>query len=442
MTSLTIGIIGIIVFLVLIFLGMNIGLALLLVGFVGYAAVVNPTAALALLRTDPATQASTYSFMVVPLFILMGNFAFHAGLSGGLYDCANKWLNRLPGSLACATVAACAGFGAICGSCAATCATMGTIAIPEMRKYGYNDRLATGSIAMGGTLGILIPPSTPMIIYCIMVTEASIGALFIAGILPGILMAVLCMVTIIIQIAFDHSLAPRGEKFSWKQRLISLKGLIGVIILFGAVLGGMFSGFVSVNQAAAIGAFLALIIMVVSMAIHRELTWKNFWMRFKDAMWTTIRTFAMTFLIIIGASVFCKFLTITKIPMTLANYIGGLNVNKYVIIAFMTVIYLFLGMIMDELPMIMLTVPIFWPIAQNLGFSPIWFGIFIIMSMELGAISPPVGLNCFIISGVAKDVPLSTIYKGALPFMLTVFVGIAVMCAFPQIATFLPSLMR
>ena len=442
MSSLTIGIIGIVVFLVLIFLGMNIGLALLIVGFAGYAAVVNPTAALALLRTDPATQASTYSFMVVPLFILMGNFAFHAGLSGGLYECANKWLNRLPGSLACATVAACAGFGAICGSCAATCATMGTISIPEMRKYGYNDRLATGSIAMGGTLGILIPPSTPMIIYCIMVTEASIGALFIAGILPGLLMAVLCMCTIIFQVLLHPALAPRGAKYSWKERLISLRGLIGVVVLFGVVLGGMFSGFVSVNQSAAIGAFLALIIMVVNMGIRKELTWKNFYTKFKDAMWTTIRTFAMTFLIIIGASVFCKFLTITKIPMTLANYIGGLNVNKYVIIALMTLIYLFLGMIMDELPMIMLTVPIFWPIASNLGFSPIWFGIFIIMSMELGAISPPVGLNCFIISGVAKDVPLGTIYKGALPFMLTIFIGIALMCIFPEIATFLPGLMK
>ncbi len=440
MSSLTIGIIGIIIFLIMIFLGMNIGLALMIVGFVGYALVVNPTAAFSQLRTDPATQASTYSFMVVPLFILMGNFAYQAGLSGGLYDCANKWLNKVPGSLACATVVSCAGFGAICGSCAATCATMGTIALPEMRKYGYNDKLSTGSVCMGGTLGVLIPPSTPMIVYAVM-AECSIGKLFVAGILPGIMMAFLCCITIIGQVVLNRKIAPKGESYTWKERLISLKGLIGVVILFGAVLGGMFSGIFSVNQSAAIGSFLALIIMIVNMCLQKSFTRKEFIRRFMEAMWTTITTFAMTLLIMIGASLFCKFLTITNLPMTLANYISGLEVSKYFIILLMTVVYIFLGMIMDELPMIMLTVPIFLPIAVALGFDPIWFGIYIIMTMEMGAITPPVGLNCFIISGVAKDIPLGTIYKGVMPFTLTIIVGIIILTAFPNIALLLPGLM-
>jgi len=439
-SSLTIGIIGVVIFLILIFKGMNIGLALLLVGFAGYAAILNPTAAFVQLRTDPSTNASTYSFIVVPLFILMGNFAYYAGLSGGLYDCANKWLNRLPGSLACATVAACAGFGAICGSCAATCATMGTISLPEMRKYGYNDKLSTGSVAMGGTLGILIPPSTPMIIYAIM-AECSIGKLFIAGILPGIMMALLCIGTIVLLIWRNPALAPKGEKYSWRERFASLKGLIGVIVLFGVVLGGMFSGFFSVNQSAAIGALLAFIIMVINMAIRSELKWKVFWANFRDAMWTSITTFAMTFLIIIGASLFCKFLTISQLPMTLANYISGLNISKYAVIALMMAVYIFLGMIMDELPMIMLTVPIFLPIINRLGFDVIWFGVFIILTMEMGAITPPVGLNCFIISGVAKDIPLATIYRGVIPFTVTIIVGVVLLCIFPQIALFLPGLM-
>lgn len=432
MSALTIGILGLIAFIVLIFLGMNIGLALFLVGFVGYAAVVNPKAAFAILRTMPATQASNYGFMVIPLFIMMGNFAFHAGLSSSLYDAGEKWLSRLPGGLACATIAACAGFGAICGSCAATCATMGTISLPEMRKYGYNDALSTGSIAMGGTLGVLIPPSTPMILIGIM-AETNIAALFIAGLIPGIVMAVLSMATIVIRCIANPSLAPAPKSYTWKERFASLKGLIGVLVLFGIVLGGMFSGFFSVNQSAAVGAFCSIILC----AVNRKLTWESF----KAAMVGTVSTFAMTFLILIGASVFCAFLSITKIPIMLADAIASMNVPFWVVIIFMTIIYMFLGMIMDELPMILLTVPIFLPIVDAYGWSYIWFGVYVVMCMELGAISPPVGLNCFIIQGISKDIPLPTVYKGALPFMLTIFVGVALLYVFPSLATWLPSLM-
>ena len=432
MSAVTIGILGLVIFIVLIFLGMNIGLALFLVGFVGYAAVVNPKAAMAILRTTPATQASMYSFMVIPLFIMMGNFSFQAGLSGNLYNAGEKWLSRLPGGLACATIAACAGFGAICGSCAATCATMGTISLPEMRKYGYNDGLSTGSIAMGGTLGVLIPPSTPMILIGIM-AETNIAALFIAGLLPGILMAVLAIGTIVIRCKIDKNLAPAPKSYTWKERFASLKGLIGVIVLFGIVLGGMFSGFFSVNQSAAVGALCSILLC----AVNKRLNWTTF----KAAMIETVRTFAMTFLILIGATVFCAFLSITKIPIKLADAIAAMNVPFWVVIIFMTIIYMFLGMIMDELPMILLTVPIFLPIVEAYGWSFIWFGVYVVMCMELGAISPPVGLNCFIIQGISKDIPLTTVYKGALPFMLTIFVGIAILYLVPGLATWLPSLM-
>jgi C4-dicarboxylate transporter DctM subunit len=430
MTLTTIGILSIIVFLVLIFLGMNIGLALMIVGFAGYAVVVNPAAALGMLRTIPAAQASNYSFIVIPLFIMMGNFSYQAGLSGALFDAARKWLSRVPGSLAAASIAASAGFGAICGSCAATCATMGTIALPEMRKHGYDDRLSTGSISMGGTLGILIPPSTPMIIYSIM-AEISIGKQFAAGILPGILLAALAIITISIIVKIKPDLAPAPSKTPWKERFLSLKGLIGVVILFGVVLGGMFTGIFSVNQSAAVGAFMSILLT----AANRKLNWTTF----KQAMKDTVTTYAMTFLVLIGATVFSTFLAVTKIPMALADFIGGMEVSFGVVLIFMTFIYLILGMLMDELPMILLTVPIFLPIVESYGVDFIWFGIYIILMMELGAIVPPVGLNCFIMHGIAKDIPLMRIYQGATPFVLTIIIGLIFIYIFPQIVMVLPN---
>lgn len=432
MSPATIAALGVVVFLVLILLGMNIGLALLLVGFVGYAVVVNPVAALTVLRTEPFTQGSSYSMIVIPLFIMMGNFAFRAGLSSSLYNAANKWLSRVPGNLAAASVAACAGFGAICGSCAATCATMGTIAIPEMRKSNYADTLSTGSVAMGGTLGILIPPSTPMVLYCIM-AETSIGAVFSAGVLPGIMLTILCIFTIVLIVKLDPSKAPAPCKCAWKERFRSLKGLIGVVILFGVVLGGMFAGYFSVNQAAAIGAFLSFLLMLWQEKGFNRTS-------FMAAMKDSVTTFSMTFLIVIGAAIFCKFLAVTQMPMILADAIGNMNVSPYVVLLLITVIYIFLGAIMDELPMIMLTVPIFLPIMTELGFHPIWFGIYIVLVMELGAICPPVGLNCFIISGIAKDIPLARIYKGILPFMVTILVAVVIITLFPDLVLVLPRL--
>jgi tripartite ATP-independent transporter DctM subunit len=428
----TIAIIAIICLIVLIFLGMDIGLALMTVGFCGYAAVVNWRAAFSLLATIPASQAGAYSMMVIPLFILMGNFAFRAKLSKGLYDVASKWLSRVPGALASATVVACAGFGAICGSTPATCATMGAIALPEMREKKYDDRLSTGAVAIGGTLGIVIPPSTPMILYAVL-TTTSIGALFSAGIVPGIMLAGLCVITIFILCKKYPNYAPAPSKCSWKVRFISLKGIIGVVVLFGVVLGGMFNGWFSVSQASAIGAFLAMLLCIPGKTFNRK--------TILDALQECVRTFGMTFLIVVGASMFSSFLAISRMPIVLATAIAGLDVSKYLILLIITIILIFLGMIMDALPMMMLTVPIFVPIVQALGFDLIWFGVFNVLLMCFGSISPPVGICLFIINGMNKDISLGTIYKGIIPFAIALFVAIVIIIIFPQIVTFVPRLL-
>lgn len=433
MSLTAIALLGIAALLVLMLLGTDIGMAMLVVGIVGFAAVAGWAGALGMLRQVPATVASNYNFCVIPLFIMMGNFAFASGISDGLFDVGDKWLNKLPGGLACATTAACAVFGAICGSTSATAATMGVVAIPQMRKYGYSDSLSTGTVSVGGTLGIMIPPSTPFIVYGIM-AEQSIGQLFAAGVLPGIMMAVFCMVSIVIQVKRNPGLAPStGRTFTWMERILSLKQLGWVVILFGVVLGGMFSGFFTVNEAAAYGAFVGLIVM----AIRRRLTWTSF----KTVMKDSLKATAMCYLVLMGAEVFSKFLAISQLSFNLAGFINTLDVSKYVILAFIVVIYAIMGCFMDALPMITLTVPIFLPIVTSLGFSEIWFGVLCVMVMMLGLVTPPVGLNCYVISGIAKDVPLAQIFKGAFPFIPAILLSIIVIIAFPQVATWLPNLL-
>ena len=426
-----VAIIGIVILLLLMFNGMNIGWAMLLVGFFGYAFVVNFNAALGVLSTVPTTQAATYSLTVIPLFILMGNFAYASGISSGLYNACDKLLARLPGGLACATVGASACFGAICGSTQATAATIGVIAIPEMRKYGYDDSLSCGSVSVGGTLGIMIPPSSPMIVYGLL-AMVSIGKLFSAGILPGILEAVLCMATIIILAKINPKLVPNRTRYTAAELLRSLVGLIPMVILFGIVFIGMFSGWFTINEAAAAGALVALLLMI----ILRKFTWKAFVNVMKD----TVKTTGMTYLILIGAVVFGNFLTITNMPSNLARMVAGLNVSRYVILAIIIAIYFIMGMLMDALPMMMLTVPIFLPIMTQLGFDEIWFGIIIIVVMQLGLITPPVGSSCYVISGIARDVPLLKIFKGSLPFCIPLLLTIVLLAIFPQVALWLPNL--
>lgn len=427
-----VAILGIVILLILMFNGMNIGWAMLLVGFFGYAYVVNFNAAIGVLSTVPMTQASTYALTVIPLFIMMGNFAFASGVSSGLYNACDKLLARLPGGLSCATLGACACFGAICGSTQATAATIGTVAIPEMRKYGYKDSLTCGCISVGGTIGIMIPPSSPMIVYGLL-AMTSIGKLFSAGILPGILETVLCCVTVFVLVKLKPDLVSRRVRYTAAEILRSLVGLIPMIILFGIVFVGMFTGWFTINEAAAAGAIIALLMMIVM----GKFTWKAFFSAMKD----TVKTTGMTYLILIGATVFGNFLTITNMPMNLARAVASLDVNRYVIFGIIVLIYFVMGMLMDALPMMMLTVPIFLPIMTQLGFEPIWFGIVIIIVMQLGLITPPVGSACYVISGIARDVPLMQIFKGSLPFCIPLLVSIILLCIFPQLALWIPSLM-
>ena len=428
----TIALIGVGILLILLIMGMNIGICMMAVGFFGFWYVRGLGPALTLFRQIPFTQATTYSFTVIPLFVLMGNLCFYSGMSADLFDTAHKWLGGMKGGLAAATVAACAAFSAICGSTAATAATMGVVALPEMRKHGYDDSLSCGSIAAGGTLGILIPPSTGFIIYGI-VSGESIGGLFAAGILPGLLLALCYIAAIAVVVRIWPDRAPDKLHFTFKEKLISLKGGAAMIILFVIAIGGIFSGWFTANEAAAVGAMAALIYLIA----RRRFTWKIFF----DCLRDTVKTSGMIFLILIGAYIFGSFLTITQLPKTLAIFVESLNVSRYIILAVIIVIYAVMGCLMDSLAMVMLTVPIFLPIMTGLGFNGIWYGVLMIMVMEMGLITPPVGMNVYIVAGVAKDVPLQKIFKGVAPMVIGMFVAVIINCAWQDLALYLPRLL-
>lgn len=426
-----IAILGVIILLILLVFGMNIGVTMMCVGFFGYMAVKGFMPALALFKNIPFTQATTYSFTVIPLFVLMGNLAFYSGMSSDLYDCAHKLLGGMKGGLAVATVVACAAFSAICGSTAATAATMGVVALPEMRQHGYDDSLSCGSIAAGGTLGILIPPSTGFIVYGI-VSGTSIGGLFAAGILPGILLALCYVAAIIIVCKIHPDRAPGRLKFSGIEKFKSLKGALPMVVLFVVVIGGIFGGLFTANEASAVGAVMALLYLI----IRRKFTFKIL----MDCLRDTVKTSGMIFLILIGAYIFGSFLTVTRLPTTLANFVTGLDVSRYVVLLVMIIIYAIMGCLMDSLAMVMLTVPIFLPIMLDLGFNEIWYGVLMIMVMEMGLITPPVGMNVYIVAGVAKDVPLQKIFKGVAPMVIGMFVAVFINCVWQDLALYLPRL--
>jgi C4-dicarboxylate transporter DctM subunit len=432
MSPITAGIVGIGVLLFLMAFRMPIGFAMALVGFGGVIYLTSLEGAFSVMGMEPFATTSSYTLSVLPLFMLMGQFAFHTGLSERLYHTAYKWLGHLPGGLSMATIGGCSGFAAVCGSSLATAVTMGSVALPEMKRYNYAPTLATGCVAAGGTLGVLIPPSGIFIIYGVL-TEQSISELFIAGVFPGILLASLFMLSIYVRVKLNPSLGPPAPATSMREKLASLRGSIDMLALFLLVMGGLYGGIFTPNEAGGVGAAGALLIGVV----RRKFTWKGF----VDALIETMQTTAMVLAIIIGAMIFNRFLSVSTIPFWLAGFVSGLPVPPLAIIVVIFAIYLVLGCFIDVMAMILLTIPIFYPVVVALGLDPVWFGVIVVIVMEMGMITPPVGLNVYVISGVAKDVPMYTVFRGIIPFLLPMVVCAAILMIFPQIALFLPSTM-
>ena len=431
-TRIDAGLLGIALLIGLLFTGMAIGPVMALIGFLGFSYLVNPEASLAVLGTSPYTTSANQAMSTIPLFMLMGLLCFHSEISADIYTTLRYWLGRLPGGLAMSTVGGCAGFAAVSGSSLATAVTMGTIALPEMRRYRYADSLACGAIASGGTIGILIPPSFAFIVYASL-TEESIGKLFIAGIIPGVMQAVFYMATIYLMCRVKPELGPPGPSSTLREKIVSLKGTWGILVLFSLVIGGIYAGVFTPTEAAGVGCFGAFLIGL----FKGKLSVSKVWASLSEAG----RNTAMLMLMLIGAEIFGYFLTRSQIPFKLAEFVVGMDVPSAVTIWAILGVYVILGCVMPILPAIILTVPIFFPIVTGLGYDPIWFGVLVVTMAEMGQITPPVGINVFVLAGVAKDVSLGTIFKGIVPFIVTDVVRIAITFFFPAITLWLPSLM-
>jgi C4-dicarboxylate transporter DctM subunit len=433
MTPITAGLFGFALLVVLMLIQIPVGFVMAIVGLLGFALLTSWDTSLSLLARDFFSAFSSYNLTVIPLFVLMGQLAHYTGISGRLFNAAHKFLGHLPGGLAIATIGACAGFSAICGSTSATAATMASVALPEMKKYHYDPALATGVVAAGGSLGILIPPSTIFIIYGIM-TEQSVGKLFMAGVLPGILLAVLFMLTIVIWTRLKPGLCTPAPKASLRERITSLLGVIETFLLFVLIMGGLFVGLFTPTEAAGIGAFGTIVIGLLG----RHLSWRNFVRSLNE----TTRISCMILVIVAGATVFGHFLAVTTIPATVGGWVTGLQWPSFLIIGMIILIYLLLGCLMDSLAMIMLTIPVFYPAVTALGYDPIWFGVIIVLVAEMGVITPPVGINVYVVAGVARDVPLQVIFRGAMNMIFALGLTAILLILFPQIALFLPGIMK
>lgn len=429
-----IGILGFFSFIVLLIIGMPIGIGMAAVGFLGIVAYKGFNVALSTLFMIPYSATASWLLSVIPMFILMGSIAFYAGFTQDAYQSAYRWVGRFPGGLSVATLMGAAAFGACSGSSIAATAALGKLALPEMKRYGYNRSLAAGVIAMGGTLSALIPPSILLVIYGV-VTEESIAKLLIAGVIPGILSMTFFAMLVVVWAKIRPEHAPRGEKFPWKERLVSLKKVTGILFLFICVTGGIYSGVFTPTEAGAVGAFIILL-MALTM---RRLNWE----RFKEIVVETLRVVSSIFLIVLGAYIYIQFLALTRLPVDFAEWVVGLEVHRLIIITGTVVVYLIMGCFLDALGLILLTVPFISPAIFALGFDPIWFGVVVVKLVEIGLLTPPVGIQAYVLKGVAPELSLREIFYGFIPFFIVdIFLMIGLLIAFPQIATLLPNFMK
>jgi tripartite ATP-independent transporter DctM subunit len=424
------GAIGIIVLVLLFLARVPVAFSMGIMGVVGFSYLTTVKAGMEMIAIDMFQIFSSYNLTVIPMFVLMGAIAFRIGMSRKIFDASYVILGNMRGGLTIASILGSAAFSAICGSTNATAAAMATVALPQMKRYNYDDSLATGCVASAGTLGILIPPSALLIIYGI-ITEQSIGKLFVAGMLPGLLLAAAFVVTVFIICSRDPKLGPPAPATTFREKLKTFPAIVEVLIIFVLVLGGLMTGWFSATQAGGAGAAAVALLGLV----RRNLTWKNLIEAAQDTLLIT----CMVMFVIFGATLFGRFIAVTQIPFTLSNWIGGLPLPPILIMVLIVLIHMIGGCFMDGLALIMLTVPILYPTVLSLGYDPIWFGIIVTLIVEMGAITPPVGINAYVVKGIAPGVPLEKIFKGIFPFLYAVVVVTILLIIFPQIATFLTS---
>ncbi len=430
MTEVIVGIIGLGVLVAFFLTGIELALAMILVGFFGFGYLISFDAAFNMMAKDVFDTFESYNLTVVPLFILMGQIAFNAGIARRLYDTAHKFIGHIPGGLAIATVVGATVFKAISGSSVATAATFSSVAVPEMDRFGYSKKLSTGIVATVGTLGILLPPSVVLIIFGV-ITQQSIGKLFVAGIIPGLLIALFFVFVIVGWCKIDPSVGPKGKKFSWKERLFSLPEVIWPIVIFLVIIGGLLNGFFTPTEAGSVGTFAVIVLSFAKRDINLRKTAKS--------VLESLVTATMVLFLLAGSAVLGHFLAVTKIPMLVSDWVVQLPIHRSIIIFFVTLIYLIGGSFIDDLAFMILATPVFFPAVLKLGYDPLWFGMMIAVTVMIGVVIPPVAINVFVVKNITK-VPIGVVYRGVYPFLVSLVLCGILLFIFPQIATFLPSI--